>query len=113
MGTGVQLWAVCFLVLFFSMARLVSPLHRGNELTAGILIYVLTGSIAGYNAARIHRKFRGTEWLKASCTWRQSGPLLLVVRKPYVHFRGHACVWCATRRSLQRRVATVPRHWPP
>lgn len=65
-GTGVQLWAVSFLVLFFSMARLVSPVHKGDMLTVGILIYVLIGGVAGYNAARIHRRFRGTEWLKVS-----------------------------------------------
>lgn len=63
-GTGVQLWSVCFMVLFFSMARLVSPLKRGDMLTVCILIYVLTGSIAGYNAAKIHRRFRGTEFVK-------------------------------------------------
>ena len=63
-GTGVQLWSVCFLLLFFSMVRLVSPLKRGDMLTVFILIYVLTGGIAGYNAAKIHRRFRGTDWLK-------------------------------------------------
>eukprot|EP00903_Cladosiphon_okamuranus_P019197 g17655.t1 len=63
-GTGVQLWSVSFLVLFFSMVRLVSPLKRGDILTVCILIYVLTGGIAGYNAAKIHRRFRGTEWIK-------------------------------------------------
>ena len=52
------------MVLFFSMARLVSPLKRGDMLTVCILIYVLTGSIAGYNAAKIHRRFRGTEFVK-------------------------------------------------
>lgn len=64
MGSGVQLWSVCFMVLFFSMIRLVSPLKRGDMLTVVILIYVLTGGIAGYNAAKIHRRFRGTEWIK-------------------------------------------------
>lgn len=63
-GTGVQLWSVCFLLLSFSVMRLVSPLKRGDMLTVFILIYVLTGGIAGYNAAIIHRRFRGTEWLK-------------------------------------------------
>lgn len=52
------------MVLFFSMVRLVSPLKRGDMLTVCILIYVLTGGIAGYNAAKIHRRFRGTEWIK-------------------------------------------------
>lgn len=58
------------MVLFFSMARLVSPLKRGDMLTVCILIYVLTGGIAGYNAARIHRKFRGTEWIKVGARTR-------------------------------------------
>lgn len=66
-GTGVQLWSVSFMVLFFSMMRLVSPLKRGDMLTVCILIYVLTGGIAGYNAAKIHRRFRGTEWIKVGC----------------------------------------------
>ncbi|CAN0510465.1 unnamed protein product, partial [Ectocarpus sp. 12 AP-2014] len=44
-GTGVQLWSVCFLVLFFSVMRLVSPLKRGDMLTVCLLIYVLTGGI--------------------------------------------------------------------
>eukprot|EP00953_Heterococcus_sp_UTEX-ZZ885_P040712 20796-Heterococcus_DN1.PRE.4 len=59
-GTGVQLTVMTFLVLFFAMLGLVSPAQRGNILTATMLLFVLSGSFAGYNAARVHRMFRGT-----------------------------------------------------
>ncbi|CAM9602511.1 unnamed protein product [Pylaiella littoralis] len=75
-GTGVQLWSVSFLVLFFSMMRLVSPLKRGDMLTVCILIYVLTGGIAGYNAAKLHRRFRGTEWIKMTLATAFAFPAL-------------------------------------
>ncbi|CBJ27720.1 EMP/nonaspanin domain family protein [Ectocarpus siliculosus] len=75
-GTGVQLWSVSFLVLFFSVMRLVSPLKRGDMLTVCLLIYVLTGGIAGYNSAKIHRRFRGTEWMKMTLLTAFSFPAL-------------------------------------
>jgi transmembrane 9 superfamily member 2/4 len=61
-GTGVQLTVMTFLVLFFAMLGLVSPAQRGNILTATMLLFVLSGAFAGYNAARVHRMFRGTRY---------------------------------------------------
>lgn len=65
-GTGVQLSGMSFLVLFFVVAGLISPSQRGNLLTATVLIFVLVGSLAGYQTARIHRVFRGTSWFKVT-----------------------------------------------
>ncbi|CAN0092182.1 unnamed protein product, partial [Discosporangium mesarthrocarpum] len=63
-GTGVQLLCTMFLVIFFSTLGLVSPARRGNMVTVAILLFVLMGGFSGYNAARLHRRFRGTSWLK-------------------------------------------------
>ncbi|CAM9576671.1 unnamed protein product [Phaeothamnion confervicola] len=63
-GTGVQLLVMAFLVLAFSVLGLLSPAQRGNILTANILLFVLMGAFAGYHAARIHKMFRGTSWVK-------------------------------------------------
>ncbi|KAG5189977.1 EMP/nonaspanin domain family protein [Tribonema minus] len=65
-GTGVQLAVMTFLVLFFAMLGLVSPAQRGNILTCIMLLFVLMGAFAGYHAARIHKMFRGTSWLKVT-----------------------------------------------
>ncbi|CAM9918204.1 unnamed protein product, partial [Choristocarpus tenellus] len=65
-GTGVQLCCTSFLVVFFGMIGLISPAQRGNTITAIILLFVLMGGFSGYNAARIHRRFRGTSWIKTT-----------------------------------------------
>ncbi|CAM9419652.1 unnamed protein product [Chrysoparadoxa australica] len=65
-GTGVQLLVTVFVVLSFTAMGLLSPNQRGAILTAIILVFVLTGSFAGYYSARLHRAFRGTSWLKTT-----------------------------------------------
>jgi len=65
-GTGIQLLVMIFLVLIFAMMGLVSPAQRGNLLTCTMLLFVLMGSFAGYHAAKIHKVFRGTSWVKVT-----------------------------------------------
>mmetsp|Transcript_6475 Transcript_6475/g.6764 ORF Transcript_6475/g.6764 Transcript_6475/m.6764 type:complete len:633 (-) Transcript_6475:318-2216(-) len=63
-GTGVQLLAMVFCTLGFSLVGLLSPSNRGSILTALLLIYVFMGSLAGYWSARIYKLFHGKEWKK-------------------------------------------------
>ncbi len=63
-GTGVQLLATMFLFLLFGCLGFIPIATSGSALTAGMIIFVFMGSLSGYVSARIHRIFRGTNWLK-------------------------------------------------
>eukprot|EP00548_Thalassiothrix_antarctica_P009587 CAMPEP_0194159826 /NCGR_PEP_ID=MMETSP0152-20130528/78049_1 /TAXON_ID=1049557 /ORGANISM="Thalassiothrix antarctica, Strain L6-D1" /LENGTH=538 /DNA_ID=CAMNT_0038869443 /DNA_START=362 /DNA_END=1975 /DNA_ORIENTATION=- len=56
-GTGAQLCAVSFFVILFSCTGFLSPANRGSLVTAELLLYVMTGSVAGYVSARLHKTF--------------------------------------------------------
>lgn len=62
-GNGAQIGTAFFITLMSSIARLLNPIKKGHMLTAVIVLYVLSGSVAGYVSSRIF-KFCG---LKA---WR-------------------------------------------
>ncbi len=64
-GTGVQLLATIFLLLIFGYAGFVPIAKSGSTLTALMIIFIFMGSLSGYVSSRIHRMFRGTNWLKA------------------------------------------------
>ena len=50
-GTGVQLFCMCFATLSFALLGLLSPANRGSLITAFILLFVFMGSFAGDLAA--------------------------------------------------------------
>ncbi len=63
-GTGVQLLATVFLFVLLGCIGFIPVVTSGSALTAGMVIFVFMGSLGGYVSARIHRMFRGTDWLK-------------------------------------------------
>ncbi len=63
-GTGVQLLATTLLFLVVGYTGFIPVARSGSTLTAVMIIFVFMGSLSGYVSARIHRMFRGTNWLK-------------------------------------------------
>ena len=57
-GTGGQIGMATFLTLLASLVKFVNPVKKGQTLTAVLVLYVLSGSVAGYLAARL-AKFCG------------------------------------------------------
>ncbi|KAL0273474.1 UNVERIFIED_CONTAM: hypothetical protein PYX00_006129 [Menopon gallinae] len=65
-GSGVQIFVMALLTLFFAMLGMLSPASRGALMTAAIFLYVCFGVVAGYYSARIYKTLKGREWKKAA-----------------------------------------------
>jgi len=52
-GTGTQLGVATFMTLLAAMFKWVNPVKKGQTLTAVLILYVLSGSVSGYVAARV------------------------------------------------------------
>jgi transmembrane 9 superfamily protein 2/4 len=61
-GTGVQLLAMTLCTIFFAFLGFLSPANRGAMLTAVLVLFVLTGSFAGYWSSRMFKFFHGKDW---------------------------------------------------
>merc|ERR1712238_540067 len=61
-GSGSQ---ICFTIIFtllLGMTRLLNPMKKGQTLTFVVLIYVFSGSIAGYVSSRFYKLMGGKNW---------------------------------------------------
>ena len=61
-GSGSQ---ICFTIIFtllLGMTRLLNPMKKGQTLTFVVLIYVFSGSIAGYVSSRFYKLMGGKKW---------------------------------------------------
>mmetsp|Transcript_17469 Transcript_17469/g.31701 ORF Transcript_17469/g.31701 Transcript_17469/m.31701 type:complete len:695 (+) Transcript_17469:75-2159(+) len=68
-GTGAQLLCTAFWTILLSAIGFVNPARRGSLLMALIVLYALSGSVAGYVTARFYKTFKGEGWQKATaCT---------------------------------------------
>lgn len=65
-GTGIQIFCMSLITIFFAMLGMLSPASRGALMTAAIFLYVFSGLIAGYLSARLYRTIRGVQWKKAA-----------------------------------------------
>lgn len=65
-GSGIQIFLMTFITIFFAMLGMLSPASRGALMTAAILLYVFMGSVSGYFSARLYKTLRGSEWKKAA-----------------------------------------------
>lgn len=57
-STGIQLTVVCLLVVILAAQGTLRPAHPGRLLTAVILLFAVTGGVAGYVSATLTRAFR-------------------------------------------------------
>eukprot|EP00188_Purpureofilum_apyrenoidigerum_P002084 Plantae.Rhodophyta-Purpureofilum_apyrenoidigerum.ctg2242.p1 GENE.Plantae.Rhodophyta-Purpureofilum_apyrenoidigerum.ctg2242~~Plantae.Rhodophyta-Purpureofilum_apyrenoidigerum.ctg2242.p1 ORF type:complete len:621 (-),score=107.66 Plantae.Rhodophyta-Purpureofilum_apyrenoidigerum.ctg2242:31-1893(-) len=59
-GTGVQLILIALVTLTLSLMGFISREYRGRLILATLILWVLTSSVAGYCAARVHAFMDGT-----------------------------------------------------
>lgn len=65
-GSGIQIFFMTFITIFFAMLGMLSPASRGALMTAAIFLYVFMGLVAGYFAGRLYRTLRGQQWKKSA-----------------------------------------------
>jgi transmembrane 9 superfamily protein 2/4 len=61
-GTGCQLGMAFLLSMICAMVKLLNPLRKGQTLTALLVLYVLSGSVAGYVSARLYKFCDANHW---------------------------------------------------
>lgn len=66
-GSGVQVVSMCFCTLIFACIGFMSPEHRGALLTTILLLFAMTGILAGLVSGRLYKMFCGEHWKKNAC----------------------------------------------
>lgn len=61
-GTGAQLALMGALTLLIAALGFLSPSNRGSLVTTLVVVYTLTGCVAGYYSARFYKMFGGENW---------------------------------------------------
>ena len=61
-GSGIQIFTMLAITIFFAMLGMLSPASRGALLTAAIFFYEFLGLVAGYYSGRLYRTMKGKEW---------------------------------------------------
>jgi transmembrane 9 superfamily protein 2/4 len=61
-GTGCQLGTAAFLSMICAIMKLLNPLKKGQTLTALLILYVFSGSVAGYVSARVYKYCDADNW---------------------------------------------------
>eukprot|EP00126_Sphaerothecum_destruens_P013044 Sdes_comp22324_c0_seq1m20803 len=80
-GSGLHLFLMTFLTVFFAMSGFLSPSRSGSLVNGATAMYVLLGAVSGYFSGRLYRSLRGKSWMKASF-WMATflpGFLLLII----------------------------------
>ena len=57
-GSGIQLFCMIGITIFFAMLGMLSPASRGALLTAAIFLYEFMGLWAGYYAGRLYKTMK-------------------------------------------------------
>ncbi|XP_011297904.1 transmembrane 9 superfamily member 4 [Fopius arisanus] len=65
-GSGIQIFFMALITIFFAMLGMLSPASRGALATCAIFLYVFSGLVAGYFSARLYKTMRGREWKRAA-----------------------------------------------
>jgi len=65
-GSGIQIFSMMAITIFFAMLGMLSPASRGALLTAAIFLYEFLGVVAGYYSGRLYRTMKGKEWKAAA-----------------------------------------------
>jgi hypothetical protein len=77
-GAGAQLLATAFSVLLLALLGVFQATKRGSISTAGIIMYSVTSSLAGFVSARLYRQMKQTEWVWNTLTTVTLFPLPIV-----------------------------------
>merc|ERR1711935_817843 len=93
-GTGAQIGSAFFLTMMCSMVGLISPMKKGQTLTAIVLLYVLCGAVAGYISARIFKFCDAKAWKQNTFLTAAALPGALIaiftVLNVFLHIAGAA-----------------------
>jgi transmembrane 9 superfamily member 2/4 len=54
-GVGCQVWGMTLSTLFFAAVGFLSPANRGSLMIALLLLFLMSGILGGYEAARTHK----------------------------------------------------------
>merc|ERR1719436_909669 len=65
-GSGIQIFSMMAITIFFAMLGMLSPASRGALLTASMFVYEFMGLVAGYFAGRLYKTLKGKEWKRAA-----------------------------------------------
>jgi len=65
-GSGIQIFSMMAITIFFAMLGMLSPASRGALLTAAIFLYEFLGLVAGYYSGRLYKTMKGKEWKAAA-----------------------------------------------
>jgi len=65
-GSGIQIFFMALITIFFAMLGMLSPASRGALMTVAIILYMNMGLIAGYFSARLYKTMKGREWKRAA-----------------------------------------------
>ncbi|CAK9815007.1 Transmembrane 9 superfamily member 4 [Anthophora plagiata] len=65
-GSGIQIFFMALITIFFAMLGMLSPASRGALGTCAIFLYVSSGVIAGYFSARLYKTMRGRKWKRTA-----------------------------------------------
>nr|CAD7408804.1 unnamed protein product [Timema poppensis] len=65
-GSGMQIFFMALITIFFAMLGMLSPASRGALMTTVIFLYVFMGLIAGYFSARLYKTMKGREWKRSA-----------------------------------------------
>jgi len=61
-GTGFQIGVAFLLSMFCAILKLLNPMKKGQTLTAILILYVLSGSVAGYVSSRLYKFSNANDW---------------------------------------------------
>ena len=77
-GTGAQIGVAVTVTLFSALLGVLSPMNKGETLTTILVLYVLSGSVAGYISSRIYKLCDGKAWKRTTLLTAAGFPGLLV-----------------------------------
>lgn len=77
-GTGCQLGVSVFLTILSAVLGFLSPMNKGQTLSSIIVLYVLSGSVAGYISSRLYKLMDGKKWKRNTLLTATAFPGLLV-----------------------------------
>mmetsp|Transcript_6752 Transcript_6752/g.16583 ORF Transcript_6752/g.16583 Transcript_6752/m.16583 type:complete len:728 (-) Transcript_6752:169-2352(-) len=93
-GTGAQIGTAFFFTMICSIVGLISPMKKGQTLTAIVLLYVLCGAVAGYISARIFKFCDVKSWKRNTFFTAAALPGVLIsiftVLNIFLHIAGAA-----------------------
>ena len=61
LGSGAQLCVTALLAILFSAVGFLNPSRRGSLMNAILVLYMLSGPIAGFISSRLYKAFRGAQ----------------------------------------------------